>query len=57
MCEIFFSSTQTLGDIVSAMNDYQSALKQDPSYALAYYNAANIYFLHKQYSQVSFKKS
>ena len=37
------------------MNDHQSTLKQDPSYSLApwaCYNAANVYLLHKQYSQV-----
>ena len=41
-----------MGDIVNAMRDYQSAIKKDPSYSLAYYNAANLYFGHRQFQQV-----
>jgi len=37
------------------MSDYQAAVKYDPSYALAHYNAGNIYLLHKQYAQVIFR--
>eukprot|EP00795_Rhopilema_esculentum_P011483 gene11483-21699_t len=42
---------QFMGDSVNAMRDYQSALKKDPSYSLAYYNAANLYFNHRQFQQ------
>lgn len=42
---------QFLNDQVSAMNDYRSAKNLDPTYSLAYYNAANQYFLHRQLSQ------
>ncbi|XP_057307156.1 uncharacterized protein LOC130645247 isoform X1 [Hydractinia symbiolongicarpus] len=42
---------QCLGDNVSAMSDYQAAIKFNPSYGLSYYNAANLYFLHKQFEQ------
>ena len=45
---------QFLGDRMSAMNDYQSAKNLDPTYSLAYYNAANLYFLHRQLSQAIF---
>lgn len=34
------------------MSDYQAAIKFTPSYGLSYYNAANLYFLHKQFEQV-----
>ena len=42
-----------MGDFVNAIRDYQAAVKTDPSYALAYYNAANIYFRQRQFQQVS----
>jgi len=42
---------QCMGDIRSAMNDYQMAIRIDPSFSLAYYNAANLYFMHRQFSQ------
>ena len=45
---------QFMGDFVNAIRDYQAAVKTDPSYALAYYNAANIYFRQRQFQQVSF---
>jgi len=42
---------QFMGDIVNAMRDYQAAIKKDPSYSLAYYNAANLYLGHRQFQQ------
>lgn len=41
-----------MGDTVNAMRDYQAAIKLDPSYSLAYYNAANLYFKQRQFKQV-----
>ena len=45
--------SQFMGDLVNAIRDYQAAVKTDPSYALAYYNAANVYFRQRQFKQVS----
>lgn len=42
-----------MGDLVNAIRDYQAAAKTDPSYSLAYYNAANVYFRQRQFKQVS----
>lgn len=42
---------QFMGDFVNAIRDYQAAVKIDPSYALAYYNAANVYFRQRQFKQ------
>jgi len=42
---------QFMGDFVNAIRDYQAAVKIDPSYALAYYNAANVYFRQRQFQQ------
>ncbi|XP_068717425.1 uncharacterized protein [Montipora capricornis] len=42
---------QFMGDFVNAIRDYQAAVKTDPSYALAYYNAANVYFRQRQFQQ------
>ncbi|XP_031569552.1 uncharacterized protein LOC116304042 [Actinia tenebrosa] len=44
---------QFMDDYVNAIHDYQSAIKQDPSYALAYYNAGNVYFKQRQFKQAS----
>ncbi|XP_063144977.1 tetratricopeptide repeat protein 6 [Candoia aspera] len=44
---------QFMGYLNCAMRDYQQAITTDPSYALAYFNAANIYFLNKQFSQAN----
>lgn len=41
-----------MGDTVNAMNDYQAALRLEPEYSLAYYNAANLYFKQRQFKQV-----
>ena len=35
-----------------AMRDYQRALRIDPDYYLAYFNAANMYFYNRQFQQV-----
>ncbi|KAK3100427.1 hypothetical protein FSP39_019783 [Pinctada imbricata] len=35
---------QFMQDRVNAMKDYQAAIKMDTTYALAYFNAANVYF-------------
>ena len=45
--------SQFMGDLVNAIRDYQAAVKTDPSYSLAYYNAANVYFRQRQFKQVS----
>ncbi|XP_070553805.1 uncharacterized protein [Ptychodera flava] len=42
---------QFMGDRTNAIKDYQSAIKQDPTYALAYFNAANLYFHTRQFRQ------
>jgi tetratricopeptide (TPR) repeat protein len=42
---------QFMSDNLNAMRDYQSAILLDPSYGLAYFNSANVYLIHKQYSQ------
>uniref|UniRef100_A0A8C4VQ46 Tetratricopeptide repeat domain 6 n=1 Tax=Gopherus evgoodei TaxID=1825980 RepID=A0A8C4VQ46_9SAUR len=42
---------QFMGYLNCAMKDYQQAISINPGYALAYFNAANIYFHHKQFSQ------
>ena len=39
-------------DAMGAMHDFQAAIKADPSYSLAYFNAANIYFKNRQFRQV-----
>lgn len=41
-----------MGDLPSAMADYQRAAKLDTLYSLAFYNAANLYFRNRQYPQV-----
>ena len=43
---------QFMQDHHNAMRDYQSAIKEDPTYALAYFNAANLYFHNRQFRQV-----
>lgn len=40
-----------MGDKVNAMRDYQEAIKLDPTYSLAYFNAANTYFHMRQFKQ------
>ncbi|XP_074959502.1 tetratricopeptide repeat protein 6 isoform X3 [Phalacrocorax aristotelis] len=42
---------QLMGYLPCAMKDYQQAISVDPNYALAYFNAANIYFHNQQLSQ------
>ncbi|XP_021257944.1 tetratricopeptide repeat protein 6 isoform X3 [Numida meleagris] len=42
---------QLMGYLSCAMKDYQQAIFVDPSYALAYLSAANIYFHNHQFSQ------
>lgn len=39
-------------DALGAMHDFQAAIKNNPAYSLAYFNAANIYFKNRQYRQV-----
>ena len=53
MLFFFLVYFQFMGDFVNAIRDYQAAVKTDPSYALAYYNAANVYFRQRQFKQVS----
>lgn len=43
---------QFMGYLGCAMKDYQQAIALDPGYALAYFNAANVYFFHRQFPQV-----
>uniref|UniRef100_A0A8C6ZBC0 Tetratricopeptide repeat domain 6 n=1 Tax=Nothoprocta perdicaria TaxID=30464 RepID=A0A8C6ZBC0_NOTPE len=42
---------QFMGHLSCAMRDYQNAISVDPNYALAYFNAGNIYFRNRQFSQ------
>ncbi|KFV43736.1 Tetratricopeptide repeat protein 6, partial [Tyto alba] len=42
---------ELMGYLPCAMKDYQEAISVDPNYALAYFNAANIYFHNRQFSQ------
>nr|XP_048271664.1 tetratricopeptide repeat protein 6 isoform X1 [Myodes glareolus]XP_048271666.1 tetratricopeptide repeat protein 6 isoform X1 [Myodes glareolus] len=42
-----------MGQQQNAMTDYQAAISLDPKYSLAYFNAGNIYFRHRQFSQAS----
>ncbi|XP_014797123.1 PREDICTED: tetratricopeptide repeat protein 6 [Calidris pugnax] len=42
---------QLMGYLPCAMKDYQQAISVDPNYTLAYFNAANIYFHNRQFSQ------
>ena len=46
------SPVQFMDDRVNAMRDYQAALELDPTYSLAYFNAGNVYFHTRQFSQV-----
>lgn len=46
------SYLQFMKDAKGAMYDFQAAIKLDTNYALAYFNAANIYFKNKQFRQV-----
>ncbi|KAJ8796054.1 hypothetical protein J1605_018202 [Eschrichtius robustus] len=41
-----------MGQQQNAMRDYQAAISLNPTYSLAYFNAGNIYFHHRQFSQV-----
>ncbi|XP_077983613.1 uncharacterized protein LOC144438458 [Glandiceps talaboti] len=42
---------QFMRDRTNAIKDYQSAIQLDPTYALAYFNAANLYFHTRQFRQ------
>ncbi|XP_022375539.1 tetratricopeptide repeat protein 6 [Enhydra lutris kenyoni] len=42
-----------MGQKQNAMRDYQAAISLNPTYSLAYFNAGNIYFHHRQFSQAS----
>uniref|UniRef100_A0A8D0KZV6 Tetratricopeptide repeat protein 6 n=1 Tax=Strix occidentalis caurina TaxID=311401 RepID=A0A8D0KZV6_STROC len=42
---------ELIGYLPCAMKDYQQAISVDTNYALAYFNAANIYFHNRQFSQ------
>ncbi|XP_076983019.1 tetratricopeptide repeat protein 6 isoform X3 [Tamandua tetradactyla] len=42
-----------MGQRQNAMKDYQAAISLNPKYALAYFNAGNIYFHHRQFSQAN----
>ncbi|XP_009209703.3 tetratricopeptide repeat protein 6 isoform X2 [Papio anubis] len=42
-----------MGHKQNAMKDYQDAISLNPKYSLAYFNAGNIYFHHRQFSQAS----
>uniref|UniRef100_A0A8D0RUP4 UDP-N-acetylglucosamine--peptide N-acetylglucosaminyltransferase SPINDLY n=1 Tax=Sus scrofa TaxID=9823 RepID=A0A8D0RUP4_PIG len=42
-----------MGQQQNAMRDYQAAILLNPTYSLAYFNAGNIYFHHRQFSQAS----
>lgn len=36
------------------MRDYQTAIALTPTYSLAYFNAANLYFIQRRFQQVNF---
>uniref|UniRef100_A0A8C9QJE6 Tetratricopeptide repeat domain 6 n=1 Tax=Spermophilus dauricus TaxID=99837 RepID=A0A8C9QJE6_SPEDA len=42
-----------MGQKQNAIKDYQAAIALDPKYSLAYFNAGNIYFHHRQFSQAN----
>ena len=42
---------QFLKDFPNAMQSYQAAIKLDPTYSLAYFNGANLYFRNRQFQQ------
>ncbi|XP_078682864.1 uncharacterized protein LOC144917111 isoform X2 [Branchiostoma floridae x Branchiostoma belcheri] len=42
---------QFMDDYTNAIKDYKSALQLDPTFSLAYFNAANLYFHMKQFTQ------
>ncbi|CAH2328416.1 tetratricopeptide repeat 6 isoform X1 [Pelobates cultripes] len=42
---------QMMGKLPNAMKDYQAAVTADPTYALAYFNAANLYLHNRQFVQ------
>ncbi|KAM5175941.1 tetratricopeptide repeat protein 6 [Callospermophilus lateralis] len=42
-----------MGQKQNAIKDYQAAIALDPRYSLAYFNAGNIYFHHRQFSQAN----
>ncbi|XP_059155839.1 uncharacterized protein LOC131940934 [Physella acuta] len=42
---------QFMGDSVLAMQDYQRAIKLDPTFSLAYFNAGNVYFHTRHFKQ------
>ncbi|XP_029454762.1 tetratricopeptide repeat protein 6 [Rhinatrema bivittatum] len=42
---------QFMGHLPNAMKDYQAAIKVNPCYPLAYFNAANMYFHNRQFTQ------
>ncbi|XP_052281417.1 uncharacterized protein LOC127878913 isoform X2 [Dreissena polymorpha] len=42
---------QFMGDHVNAVRDYKLALELDPTYALAHFNAGNVYFHTRHFSQ------
>uniref|UniRef100_A0A4W4E8J3 Tetratricopeptide repeat domain 6 n=1 Tax=Electrophorus electricus TaxID=8005 RepID=A0A4W4E8J3_ELEEL len=43
---------QFMGDKPSALRDYQEAISLNPTYALAFFNAANLFFYNRQFEQV-----
>ena len=43
-----------MGDKANAMKDYQRAISLNPKYALAFFNAANLYFYNRQFEQVKY---
>ncbi|XP_053567312.1 tetratricopeptide repeat protein 6 [Bombina bombina] len=42
---------QFMGKLSNAMRDYQAAVSANPKYSLAYFNAANLYFHNRQFTQ------
>ena len=42
-----------MGNIISAMNDYQHALKIDHTYALAHFNIGNVLFHQRLFDQAA----
>ncbi|RDD46126.1 Tetratricopeptide repeat protein 6 [Trichoplax sp. H2] len=45
------SGLEFRNDVVNAMRDYQTAIALTPTYSLAYFNAANLYFIQRRFQQ------
>ncbi|XP_014672870.1 PREDICTED: uncharacterized protein LOC106813278 [Priapulus caudatus] len=44
---------QSIGDMRNAVEDFQAAVRKDPTHALAHYNLGNVYLSNRQYKQAA----